>query len=82
MRTIVLPRDIKPGDKIDRVDLDMQMVLGTVREVQKIRQHERTVYKVFLTEHDDLPDNRKSWAVNRHLVPFLLYPTSKVMVER
>lgn len=82
MRTTVLPRDIKPGDKIDRLDKDMEIVQATVKEVLKVRRLGRTAYKVYVVEYDDLPSNRKSWAEYKHLVPFTLQPTQRIIVER
>lgn len=81
-RITVLPRDLKPGDKIDRMTRDMEIVPGTVSEVLKVRRGNRTAYKVYLAEYAALPDNRKPWAQNKHLVPFMLAPTAKVTVER
>lgn len=80
--TKVLPRDLEPGDKIDRLNPNFEMVKATVREVKKVRKMSRTIYKVYLVEYDELPDNRKPWAENKHLSPFILHPTQKVLVTR
>lgn len=80
--TKVLPRDLEPGDKIDRLDKDINIVQATVREVVKAKRGGRISYKVYLAEYDALPDNQKAWAENKHLVPFLLFPTQRVQVTR
>jgi hypothetical protein len=80
--TRVLPRDLEPGDKIDRINKDLDFVTATVKEVVKVRKMERTHYRVYLVEYDELPDNRKPWAENKHLAPFILQPTQKVQVTR
>lgn len=82
MRTQVPPRDIKPGDKIDRLTKDLDVVQATIREVKKVRQYNQTNYKVYLAEQADVPEGQRGWAEHRHLSPFLLRPTSTVIVER
>ena len=82
MRETVLPRDLKPGDKVDRITRDLYIVTATVSKVEKVRKFDRTTYRVWLEEYDALPTNRRAWAENRHLAPFTLQPTTKVKVER
>lgn len=78
---LTLPRDLKPGDKIDRMDQDFNVVLATVERLEKVHRFERTVYKVYLAEYAALPDNRKPWSEYRHLRPFVLQPTNRVTVR-
>ena len=80
--TKVLPRDLEPGDKIDRVDRNLDVVTATIKEVKKVRRFERTVYKVYLVEADQVPETQQGWAEHRHLSPFILRPTQKVQVTR
>lgn len=82
VRLKILPRDIEPGDRIDRIDTDMNFVTATVREVKKVRRFDRTTYKVYLAEEAEIPESRRGWAEYRHLSPFVLQPSSKIEVER
>lgn len=81
-RQKILPRDLKPGDKIDRMNRDFDIVTVTVSKVEKVRRFGHTVYRVSLAEFDALPSNQRPWAESRHLSPFILQPRDKVEVER
>lgn len=76
----VLPRDLKPGDVIDRVNSDLDVVPATIVRVQKIRQFERTVYRVYL-DQSSIPESQLGWAEHRHLSPFILQPRRLVTVR-
>jgi hypothetical protein len=78
--TTVLPRDLKPGDKIERLNDAFDVVLVTIKEVKKVRNSGHTSYKVYLEEYADLPDHQKAWRQNRHLAPCIFQPTQKVPV--
>lgn len=45
-RTPTLPRDLKPGDKVERLDQDLNFVLVTVEKVTKFTRFGRTAYNV------------------------------------
>jgi hypothetical protein len=81
-RTTVIPRDLRPGDRVDRVDLDLNVVQATVREVKKVSRFGSTAYKVYLEEQADVPEGQRGWAEHRHLSPFVLMPRARVAVER
>jgi hypothetical protein len=81
-RHVVLPRDMEPGDKIDRIDKDLNIVTATVSKVEKVRRFNSTCYRVSLKEFDELPSHQRPWSGNRHLSPFILQPRQKMAVER
>jgi hypothetical protein len=97
MRTTVLPRDLQPGDKIDRLTSgdhflpgpemlraeEMGVYQATVKSVEKIKPYaHHTAYRVRFTDYDDLPENRQPWAQYRYLRPIVFQPTQKITVER
>lgn len=66
MRITVIPRDIQPGDVLDLMDDDMDIVPVPVESVEKVRVANRTAYRVHLIEGE----------------PFLLTPGSSIVVDR
>ena len=82
MQTIkIMPRDLRPGDQIERLTKDIDVVWATITEVKKVRQFERTVYKIYL-DRAAVPESQIGWAEHRHLSPFILQPRTKVTVQR
>lgn len=77
----VLPRDIQPGDVIDRVTHDLAFVEATIVEVKKVTLHGSTSYKVYL-DRSEVPESQRGWAEHRHLSPFYLSPRNRVEIKR
>lgn len=82
MRFHVLPRDIEPGDKVDRLDQDLNVVQATVKEVRKTRRYENTNYQITMREADEVPEGQRFRQENLHLRPFSLRPTQRIAVVR
>lgn len=45
-RTATAPRDLKEGDKVERLDPDLNIVLVTVEKITKFTKFGRTAYSV------------------------------------
>lgn len=73
----VLPRDLKPGDVVLRhkhSPIGATLVPVVVDEVKRVvgTAGPNLRFKVYLREWRELPGNRRNWAENRHLAPFIV----------
>lgn len=81
-RIRILPRDIQPGDVIDRMNHDIEIVPATVEKVVKVHARPgHTAYKVYF-DRSDVPENRWPWAEYNHLKPCIFQARSHLDVER
>jgi hypothetical protein len=83
--TRVIPRDLEPGDRLQRRTFDPfggQMATVTVARVEKVKNVRGAAYRIHLVEWEALAGWEKTLEANRHLKPFTAYPTQKTEVTR
>lgn len=79
MKINVIPRDLLPGDRIDRLTPDLDVVMVPIEKIvaQKIKGVTKS-YKVYLHDEDDRPVSQRDAALR----PFTLRVSQRVTVER
>jgi len=83
MKIKVKPRDIQPGDKIERINLDLDTVWMEVSRVLPIKMSGRTkAYKVYMEEAKYLQPGWLTDPLYSHLRPFMVRIHQHVTVDR
>jgi hypothetical protein len=78
----VLPRDLEPGMKVERLNSDIEIVFVEVGRVSPIKVGGRIkAYRVTSQAWLDNPTGIQGDRSRRHLAPFVLQPTSRIEVQ-